>query len=37
VILVVDDDIDLVDVVRSALEREGFAVDQAVTVRPPCT
>jgi two-component system alkaline phosphatase synthesis response regulator PhoP len=29
VILVVDDDIDLVDVVRSALEREGFAVDQA--------
>jgi two-component system phosphate regulon response regulator PhoB len=29
VILVVDDDIDLVDVVRSALEREGFAVDDA--------
>jgi DNA-binding response OmpR family regulator len=28
-ILVVDDDIDLVDVVRSALEREGFAVDDA--------
>lgn len=28
-ILVVDDDIDLVDVVRSALEREGFAVDEA--------
>jgi len=29
VILVVDDDLDLVDVVRSALEREGFTVDQA--------
>jgi DNA-binding response OmpR family regulator len=29
VILVVDDDTDLVDVVRSALEREGFAVDDA--------
>jgi two-component system, OmpR family, phosphate regulon response regulator PhoB len=29
VILVVDDDNDLVDVVRSALEREGFAVDEA--------
>jgi two-component system, OmpR family, phosphate regulon response regulator PhoB len=29
VILVVDDDIDLVDIVRSALEREGFAVDDA--------
>jgi DNA-binding response OmpR family regulator len=28
-ILVVDDDIDLVDVVRSALEREGYAVDDA--------
>jgi len=28
-ILVVDDDIDLVDIVRSALEREGFAVDDA--------
>src|SRR5689334_16679347 len=28
-ILVVDDDLDLVDVVRSALEREGFAVDNA--------
>jgi DNA-binding response OmpR family regulator len=28
-ILVVDDDLDLVDVVRSALEREGFAVDDA--------
>ncbi len=28
-ILVVDDDNDLVDVVRSALEREGFAVDDA--------
>jgi DNA-binding response OmpR family regulator len=28
-ILVVDDDADLVDVVRSALEREGFAVDDA--------
>ena len=28
-ILVVDDDIDLLDVVRSALEREGFAVDAA--------
>ena len=28
-ILVVDDDIDLVDSVRSALEREGFAVDDA--------
>jgi DNA-binding response OmpR family regulator len=28
-ILVVDDDADLVDVVRSALEREGFAVDAA--------
>jgi two-component system alkaline phosphatase synthesis response regulator PhoP len=29
VILVVDDDLDLLDVVRSALEREGFAVDDA--------
>jgi DNA-binding response OmpR family regulator len=29
VILVVDDDVDLVDLVRSALEREGFAVDEA--------
>jgi two-component system, OmpR family, phosphate regulon response regulator PhoB len=29
VILVVDDDLDLVDVVRTALEREGFAVDDA--------
>jgi two-component system phosphate regulon response regulator PhoB len=29
VILVVDDDLDLVDVVRTALEREGFAVDEA--------
>jgi two-component system phosphate regulon response regulator PhoB len=29
VILVVDDDRDLVDVVRTALEREGFAVDDA--------
>ena len=28
-ILVVDDDLDLVDVVRTALEREGFAVDDA--------
>src|SRR4029077_5428930 len=28
-ILVVDDDRDLVDVVRTALEREGFAVDDA--------
>ena len=28
-ILVVDDDRDLVDVVRSALERDGFAVDEA--------
>jgi two-component system, OmpR family, phosphate regulon response regulator PhoB len=28
-ILVVDDDLDLVDVVRSALEREGFVVDDA--------
>ena len=28
-ILVVDDDLDLVDVVRSALEREGFSVDDA--------
>jgi DNA-binding response OmpR family regulator len=28
-ILVVDDDLDLVDVVRTALEREGFAVDNA--------
>jgi DNA-binding response OmpR family regulator len=28
-ILVVDDDLDLIDVVRSALEREGFAVDDA--------
>ncbi len=28
-ILVVDDDTDLVDVVRTALEREGFAVDDA--------
>jgi two-component system phosphate regulon response regulator PhoB len=28
-ILVVDDDIELVDVVRTALEREGFAVDDA--------
>jgi len=29
VILVVDDDLELVDVVRTALEREGFAVDDA--------
>ncbi len=29
VILVVDDDLDLVDVVRTALEREGFVVDDA--------
>ncbi len=28
-ILVVDDDLELVDVVRTALEREGFAVDEA--------
>jgi DNA-binding response OmpR family regulator len=28
-ILVVDDDLDLVDIVRTALEREGFAVDDA--------
>jgi two-component system, OmpR family, phosphate regulon response regulator PhoB len=28
-ILVVDDDLDLVDVVRTALEREGYAVDDA--------